>query len=84
MGLLILVQEHHRCLISYDQQHDLGRALQGAGAVGSTIMAMLADLTRKINAQAMAMAGMTIGASFISYAARPTVKCMDNTNGIFG
>jgi MFS family permease len=43
----------------------LGRALQGTGAVGSTIMAMIADLTRpEQRTKAMAIAGMTIGMSF--------------------
>lgn len=43
----------------------LGRTLQGAGAVGSTIIALLADLTREEQrTKAMAIAGMTIGASF--------------------
>lgn len=43
----------------------IGRALQGVGAVGSTIMAMIADLTRPTQrTKAMAIAGMTIGASF--------------------
>lgn len=43
----------------------LGRALQGAGAVGSTIMAMIADLTsEKHRTKAMAISGMTIGFSF--------------------
>lgn len=43
----------------------LGRALQGMGAVGSTIMAMVADLTRpEQRTKAMAITGMTIGMSF--------------------
>ncbi len=43
----------------------LGRALQGAGAVGSTILAMIADLTREEQrAKAMAIAGISIGFSF--------------------
>lgn len=43
----------------------IGRALQGTGAVGSTIMAMIADLTRpEQRTKAMAIAGMTIGLSF--------------------
>jgi MFS family permease len=43
----------------------IGRALQGTGAVGSTIMAMIADLTRhEQRTKAMAIAGMTIGMSF--------------------
>lgn len=41
------------------------RALQGAGAVGSTILALLADLTREEQrSKAMAIAGITIGFSF--------------------
>lgn len=43
----------------------IGRALQGVGAVGSTIIAMIADLTREDHrTKAMAVAGMTIGLSF--------------------
>lgn len=43
----------------------IGRAIQGMGAVGSTIMAMIADLTRPTQrTKAMAIAGMTIGMSF--------------------
>jgi predicted MFS family arabinose efflux permease len=43
----------------------LGRALQGAGAVGSTIMALIADLTsNEQRTKAMAITGMTIGLSF--------------------
>lgn len=41
------------------------RALQGIGAVGSTILAMLADLTRENQrTKSMAFAGMTIGFAF--------------------
>jgi MFS family permease len=43
----------------------VGRALQGMGAVGSTIIALIADLTREEQrSKAMAIAGMTIGMSF--------------------
>lgn len=43
----------------------IGRALQGTGAVGSTIMAMIADLTRSEHrTKAMAICGMTLGLSF--------------------
>ena len=39
----------------------IGRALQGVGAVGSTIMAMIADLTHPSQrTKAMAISGMTI------------------------
>lgn len=43
----------------------IGRALQGMGAVGSTILAMMADLTRdEQRTKAMAISGITIGSSF--------------------
>jgi MFS family permease len=43
----------------------LGRALQGIGAVGSTILALMADLTREDQrTKAMAISGITIGCSF--------------------
>lgn len=43
----------------------IGRALQGIGAVGSTIMAFVADLTRESQrTKAMAITGITIGFSF--------------------
>lgn len=43
----------------------LGRALQGAGAVGSTLLAMMADLTSEHQrTKSMAIAGITIGFSF--------------------
>lgn len=41
------------------------RALQGAGAIGSTCLALLADMTRdEFRTRAMAMVGMSIGSSF--------------------
>ncbi len=43
----------------------IGRTLQGMGAVGSTLLAYIADLTREEQrTKAMAIAGMTIGLSF--------------------
>lgn len=43
----------------------IGRALQGVGAVGSTLLALLADLTREQQrSKAMAIAGISIGCSF--------------------
>lgn len=43
----------------------IGRALQGVGAVGSTILALMADFTREDQrTKAMAISGMTIGFSF--------------------
>lgn len=43
----------------------VGRALQGAGAVGSTILAAVADLTREENrSRMMGVMGLVIGVSF--------------------
>lgn len=43
----------------------IGRVLQGAGAMGSTVIAFVADFTReKHRTKAMALMGMTIGLSF--------------------
>lgn len=65
-GLLIFASGSAIAALS-DSIHGVifGRILQGAGAVGSTIMAMIADLTREEHrTKAMAVLGMTIGASF--------------------
>lgn len=44
----------------------IGRALQGAGAVAAAVIALLADLTRdEQRTKAMALVGMSIGASFM-------------------
>lgn len=43
----------------------LGRALQGAGAIASTVLALVADLTREEQrTKAMAMVGISIGVAF--------------------
>jgi MFS family permease len=43
----------------------IGRTLQGTGAVGSVVLATVADLTREeVRTRAMAIVGMTIGVSF--------------------
>ena len=44
----------------------LGRCVQGAGAIGSTLMALVADLTQERNrTKAMASVGVSIGVSFV-------------------
>jgi predicted MFS family arabinose efflux permease len=44
----------------------IGRAIQGAGAIGSTLIATVADLTREEQrSKAMALIGMSIGTSFV-------------------
>jgi MFS family permease len=63
----------------------VGRALQGSGAVGSVILALVADLTSEENrTKAMAMVGVTIGASFmIAVVAGPIVAHFVGVAGIF-
>ncbi len=62
-----------------------GRALQGAGAVGSVILALVADLTREESrTQAMAMVGITIGVSFmVALVAGPILGGIVGVPGIF-
>ena len=63
----------------------IGRALQGTGAVGSVIMALMADLTRtEQRTKAMAMAGMTIGFSFmLALILGPMLAIKISISGIF-
>jgi MFS family permease len=63
----------------------IGRALQGAGAVGSVILALVADLTSEDSrTAAMALVGITIGASFIvALLAGPVVATFIGVTGIF-
>lgn len=44
----------------------VGRILQGTGAVGSAVLALVADLTREeVRTRAMALVGITIGFTFV-------------------
>jgi MFS family permease len=63
----------------------IGRALQGAGAVGSVILALVADLTGEDSrTAAMATVGITIGASFlVALLAGPVVANFIGVSGIF-
>jgi MFS family permease len=63
----------------------IGRALQGSGAVGSVILALIADLTTEDNrTKAMAMVGISIGFSFmIALVAGPIVARFVAVDGIF-
>lgn len=63
----------------------LGRLLQGAGAVGSAVLALAADLTREQHrTKAMAIIGVTIGASFgLSVVAGPLLDAWIGVPGIF-
>ncbi len=62
-----------------------GRVLQGAGAIGSVILALLADLTtEESRTKAMAMVGITIGASFmVALVAGPIIAGLVGVSGIF-
>jgi MFS family permease len=63
----------------------IGRAIQGAGAVGSALLALLADHTRDENrSKAMAFMGMCIGASFsIAMIVGPWISAHFGLKGIF-
>ena len=63
----------------------LGRALQGAGAIASTIMALLSDLTTEQNrTKAMAAIGASIGLAFgVSMIAGPALADVWGLRGVF-
>ena len=63
----------------------VSRALQGTGAVGSTILAMIADLTRdEERSKAMALVGIVIGFSFsIALIIGPVINAWFHLEGIF-
>lgn len=63
----------------------VGRALQGAGAIASAVMALLADLTRDDQrAKAMAMVGASIGMSFaLALIAGPVLSGWFQLEGLF-
>ncbi len=63
----------------------LARALQGTGAVGSTIIAMLADLTsEKQRTKAMAGMGISIGLSFsVAFVMGPVLLSFTQVPGMF-
>jgi MFS family permease len=63
----------------------VGRAIQGSGAIAAAVMALAADLTREEQrTKAMAMIGMTIGASFmLAMLAGPLLYPIIGVSGIF-
>ncbi len=63
----------------------IGRALQGAGAIGSTLTALVADVTKEENRmKAMSVVGMTIGFSFlIAIILGPILNNIIGLSGIF-
>jgi MFS family permease len=62
-----------------------GRMLQGVGAVGSTVLALLADITRpEVRTRAMGIVGMTIGISFVvAMLLGPIVSSLIGLSGVF-
>lgn len=63
----------------------LGRAIQGTGAIGSVILALLTDVTKVENrTQAMAIIGMSIGFSFmLSILLGPVIYDLFSLSGLF-
>ena len=63
----------------------IGRTMQGAGAIAAAMMALLADLTREeVRTKAMAVVGMTIGASFaLALIIGPLLAAWVGVAGIF-
>ncbi|MGH8865939.1 MAG: MFS transporter, partial [Burkholderiales bacterium] len=63
----------------------LGRMIQGAGAISAAVIALTADLTRDDQrTKAMAIIGMTIGATFaLSMVAGPVLDHVMGVPGIF-
>jgi MFS family permease len=63
----------------------LGRVIQGAGAIGSSVLALAADLTREeVRTRAMAGIGMTIGLAFVAaLAAGPALAAFGGLQAIF-
>jgi len=63
----------------------LGRALQGAGAIASTLMALMTDLTREENrTKAMASIGASIGLAFtLAMVAGPALSSWLGLSGLF-
>lgn len=63
----------------------IGRAVQGGGAVGSVILALVADLTsEESRTKAMALVGITIGASFmLALVTGPPLAGAIGVSGIF-
>lgn len=64
----------------------MARAIQGAGAIGATLLAFAADSTREsVRSRTMAVIGITIGASFgLAMVLGPLLDAAFGLPGIFG
>jgi predicted MFS family arabinose efflux permease len=87
IGLLIFVAGSIVAALSGNNIYGIiiGRALQGAGAIGSTTTALIGDLTSEQNrTKAMAIVGITIGLSFvIAIVLGPVLGHLIGVTGIF-
>lgn len=63
----------------------VARAIQGMGAIGAVLLAWLSDTTRdSVRTQAMAIVGMTIGASFgLAFILGPVLNAYIGLSGLF-
>jgi len=79
MGSVIAALAHSIHMLS------LGRALQGAGAIGSTVLALAADLTSdSARSKAMALIGFAVGLAFtLSLIIGPILNAWFQLSGIF-
>lgn len=86
MGLILFAIGSLICAISSDiYTLMLGRFLQGAGAIGAVVTAMISDLVKEEQRpKAMAMMGMFIGISFaVSMIAGPTLGSAFGVESLF-
>lgn len=86
MGLILFAIGSLICAISSDiYTLMLGRFLQGAGAIGAVVTAMISDLVKEEQRpKAMAMMGMFIGISFaVSMIAGPTIGSAFGVESLF-
>jgi MFS family permease len=86
LGLLIFALGSFVAALAHDiSMVILGRIIQGAGAISAAVIALAADLTRDDQrTKAMAIIGMTIGATFaLSMVAGPVLDRIMGVPGIF-
>jgi len=87
MGLLLFVIGSVIAALSDNNIYILilGRALQGAGAIAASIMALAADLTRESQrTKTMAIIGITIGMAFtIAFIGGPVLNIWLGLSGLF-
>lgn len=86
VGLFLLMLGSIICALSHSiYLLMIGRALQGAGAIGSTVLALVADLTRDATrGKAMAFIGLSIGFAFsVAMIAGPILNHWFHLSGIF-